>query len=38
MANAFWILMSGILLIMMVGVLVCLPGMYKAEAERMGRK
>lgn len=38
MENAFWIAVSGILLIMMVGVLVCMPGMYKAEAERMGRK
>ena len=38
MANVFWIAVSGILLIMMVGVLVCLPHLYNAEAERMGRK
>ena len=38
MANVFWILMSGIILIALVGTICCMPGMYKAEAERMGRK
>ena len=38
MANAFWIAASGILLIMMVGALACLPHLYSVEAERMGRK
>ena len=37
MENAFWYLMSGIILIALVCTICCLPGMYKAEAERMRR-
>jgi hypothetical protein len=37
MANILWIALSGIQLITLVGLVACLPGLYRREAEKERR-
>ena len=37
MANILWIALSGIQLIALVGLVACLPGLYRREAKKEGR-